>query len=67
MPFIPSIVCAIAIEVLAMRFRQSERVKGIRIGERTEHIGLYVDNIILFMRDTQALLVEAMKIIDTFG
>lgn len=56
----------IAIEVLAMRFRQSERVKGISIGERTKNAGLYAYNIILFVRDTQSLLVEAIKI-DTFG
>ena len=58
---------AITIESLALRFRQSEEYKGIEMGDSTEQIGLYADDIILYMRATQDTLRNAISIIDTFG
>lgn len=56
---------SLAIEVLANRFRQSKIYKGFRVGDRTEHIGLFADDIILYMEDAYSSLGEAMKIIET--
>lgn len=37
------------------------------MGDSTEQIGLYAEDIILYMWDTQNTLTKAMSIIDTFG
>lgn len=58
---------ALAIEALANRFRQSKKYKGIKVGEKIEQIGLYADDIILYMGDAHTSLKEAMKIIETYG
>lgn len=57
----------VAIEALALRFRQSPLVKGISLGERTDVTGLYADNLILYLQNASLALQTAMRIIDTFG
>ena len=55
---------AITIESFALRSRQSEEYKGIEMGDSTEQIALYANDIILYMQDTQDTLRKAMSIID---
>lgn len=57
---------SLAIEALANRFRQSKKYKGIKVGEKIEHIGLYANDITLYMEEVHSSLAEAMKIIETY-
>lgn len=64
---ISTLLFASTIKSLALRFQQTEEYHGIELGDSIEQIGLYADDIILYMQDTQNTLMKAISIIDTFG
>jgi hypothetical protein len=46
-----SLLFNIVLEFLARAIRQEEEIKGIQIGKETVKISLFVDNMILYLKD----------------
>lgn len=47
---------AVVIETLALRFQQSPYLTGISLGGRLDTIGLYADDLILYLQDASGYL-----------
>uniref|UniRef100_A0A803J788 Reverse transcriptase domain-containing protein n=1 Tax=Xenopus tropicalis TaxID=8364 RepID=A0A803J788_XENTR len=58
---------ALAIEPLATKIRADNQIEGMRVAEYTEKIGLYADDMILFLKDTTRSLNQALTIIEEIG
>ena len=58
---------SVAIESLALRLRQTPSVRGITLAERIDIVGLYADDLVLYLNDAHGSLEAAMHIIELFG
>ncbi|CAJ0965832.1 unnamed protein product [Ranitomeya imitator] len=66
MSFIPGLF-ALAIEALAIRIRTSDGIKGINIADRVDTIGLYADDMVIFMDKVEETLPQVIATIDKFS
>jgi hypothetical protein len=57
----------IVLEILARAIRQEEGIKGIQIGKATVKISLFVDNIILYLKDTKNSTQKLLDIINSYS
>jgi hypothetical protein len=62
-PTIP-LLFNIVLEFLARAIRQEEEIKGIQIGKETVKISLFVDDMILYLKDPKN---AAQKLLDTIN
>ncbi|CAJ0938813.1 unnamed protein product [Ranitomeya imitator] len=53
-------------EALAIRMRSSVDIKGIHIADRVDTIGLYADDMVVFMDQTEDTLPKVITMIDKF-
>lgn len=58
---------ALAIEPLAIAVRQSRNITGIKIGDAENKIGLFADDILLFLTQLRDSIPNLLELINTFG
>lgn len=58
---------ALLIKPLATALTASLEVRGIQIGSLTEKTALYVDDTVLFLRDSDTPLLAALSILNLFA
>uniref|UniRef100_A0A6I8T0L1 Reverse transcriptase domain-containing protein n=1 Tax=Xenopus tropicalis TaxID=8364 RepID=A0A6I8T0L1_XENTR len=58
---------ALAIEPLAIRIRAHEAIEGLRIGNITEKISLYADDMLLYLANSHQALMNLLAVLSEFG
>lgn len=58
---------ALAVEPLAIAIRAHPDIKGLCMGQVTEVLSLYADDILLYLEDAGPSLTVAMHLIQQFG
>jgi hypothetical protein len=59
-----SILLTIFLEFLARKIRQEEEIQGMQIGKETVKMSLFVDNMILYLKDPKN---STQKLLDTIN
>jgi hypothetical protein len=57
----------IVLEFLAMAIRQEEEIKGIQIGKEVFKISLFVDNMMLYLKDPKNSTQKLLQTINSFS
>jgi hypothetical protein len=57
----------IVLEFLARAIRQEEGIKGIQIGKETVKISLFVDDMILYLKDPKNSTQKLLDIINSYS
>lgn len=57
----------LVMEPLATALKNSDSVKGVKVGAITEKLALYVDDLMLFLNDPGPSLCAALNIISAFS
>jgi hypothetical protein len=57
----------IVLEFLAKAIRQEEEIKGIQIGKETVKISLFVDDIVLYLKNPKHSTQKLLDIINSFS
>lgn len=58
---------ALAVETLAVALRAPPDIDGLTAGSVEERVGLYADDMILYLNDSGPSLLMALQIIENFG
>jgi hypothetical protein len=57
----------IVLEFLSRAIRQEEEIKGIQIGKETVKIPLFIDNMILYLKDPKNSIQKLLDTINSFS
>jgi hypothetical protein len=57
----------IVLEFLARAIRQEEEIKGIQIGKETVKISLFVENMILYLKDPKSSTPNLLDTINSYN